>query len=80
MAESKDLWFCVCQLADALEAHGATLNSRTTSVLGDFSQKPREVQEKLLKRLAEVAVSSTALVSLATSHLAVSKGTQPSDL
>jgi hypothetical protein len=80
MAESKDLWACVNQLAKALAAKGPTFDAQTATALHDLSQLPRETQEQLLKRLAEVSVASAALVSAATSQIALSKATQPNDL
>jgi hypothetical protein len=80
MAESKDLWLCVNQLAKALEAKGSTIDSQIAAASDEFRNLPRDVQEQVLKRLAEVAVASASLVSAATSHLALSKSKQPNDL
>jgi len=80
MAESKDLWLCVNQLAKALEAKGPTIDERIAAVSSEFRELPRDAQEQVLRRLATVAVTSASLVAEATSHLAVSKGTRPSNL
>jgi hypothetical protein len=80
MSESKDLWMCFSQLAKALEAKGPTIDDRIAAASAEFQNLPREIQEQLLRRLADVAVVSASLVSAATSHLTVSKGKQPSDL
>jgi hypothetical protein len=80
MAESKDLWLCLNQLAKALEAKGSTVHERIAAASSEFRDLPRDAQEQILKRLAEVAVVSASLVSAATSHLSVSKGSRPNDL
>lgn len=80
MAESNDLWLCVNQLAKALDAKGSTVDERIAAASSEFRDLPRDAQEQVLRRLADVAVASASLVSAATSHLAVSKGTRPNDL
>ena len=80
MAESKDVWLCVNQLAKALSAKGPMLDEQTASALEDFAKLPRETQQQLLKRLSEVAVASAAMVAAATSQMALNNATAPADL